>query len=120
MHQEFPRVAPGAGLVEALGAMTRGKLGMTTIMEGDQLLGIISDGDVRRALERAQATGQNPLGLAVREIMTPRPVTVEADTFAIEAARILEARKITFVLVMDGDRPAGILHIHDLLGAKVI
>jgi arabinose-5-phosphate isomerase len=120
MHKDFPRVAPEAGFVEALGAMTRGKLGMTTIMEGETLLGILSDGDIRRALEKAQTSGRNPLDLAVREIMTPSPVSVEPETFAIEAARILEGRKITFLMVKEGDRPAGVLHIHDLLGAKVI
>jgi arabinose-5-phosphate isomerase len=120
MHKDFPRVTPAAGLVEALGSMTQGRMGMTTVMEGEQLLGIISDGDIRRALERAEASGRNPLELSVREIMTPHPVTVPPGTLAIEAARILESRKITFVVVQGGDTPDGILHIHDLLGAKVI
>jgi arabinose-5-phosphate isomerase len=120
MHTEYPKVGAGASLVAGLDAMTKGKLGMTTVMEGETLLGIISDGDIRRALVRAQANGTNPLDLTVRDIMTPKPVSVEAGSFAIEAARILEARKITFVVVKEGETPVGILHIHDLLGAKVI
>ena len=52
--------------------------------------------------------------------MTPPPVTVERDGLAVEAARILEARKITFLVVMEQEKPCGILHIHDLLEAKVI
>jgi len=120
MHTDYPKVHPDAGLVEALGAMTTGKLGMTTIMEDDNLLGILSDGDIRRALERAQCENRNPLDWSVREIMTVNPVAVERGTFALEAARILEARKITFLVVKDGPQVAGILHIHDLLGAKVI
>lgn len=120
MHTSFPIVAPGAGFVEALGAMTAGKLGMTTIMEGDRLLGIISDGDIRRSLEAAQRTGRNPLDLTAEALLTPNPVTVTPDTFAIEAAGLLESRKITFLVVKEGERTAGILHIHDLLGAKVI
>ena len=120
MHKDFPKVLPGASLVDALSAMTHGKLGMTTIMEGGTLLGIISDGDIRRALERAQAQARNPLELTVGDIMSRNPVEVALDTFAIEAARILEDRKITFLVVKDGAVPAGILHIHDLLGAKVI
>jgi arabinose-5-phosphate isomerase len=120
MHIDYPKVGPGANLVEALGAMTSGKLGMTTIQDGEQLLGIISDGDIRRALEKAERSGMNPLDLKAEDIMTPRPATVEPDTYAIEASRILESRKITFLVVQEGNRPVGILHIHDLLGSKVL
>lgn len=120
MHDTFPRVEGTASLVEALSAMTGGKLGMTTVMEGDRMLGVISDGDIRRALERAQASGRNPIELTAAQIMTANPVSVDPDMFAVEAARLLEDRKITFLLVKEGERPVGVLHIHDLLGAKVI
>jgi arabinose-5-phosphate isomerase len=120
MHDEFPQVSPAADLVETLGAMTRGKLGMTTVMEGGELLGVISDGDIRRALEGAQRMRSNPLSLTARNILTPRPVCVAPDTLAAEAARSMEARKITFLVVQDGARTCGVLHIHDLFAAKVI
>jgi len=120
MHPDFPRVAKDASLVDALAAMTGGKLGMTTVMDGERLMGIISDGDIRRALEKAQRQNLNPLDLSAQAIMTADPVAVAPDTLAQEAARILESRKITFLVVKDGVQAAGILHIHDLLGAKVI
>jgi len=120
MHREYPRVEAAADLVAVLGAMTWGKLGMTTVQAGDRLLGVVSDGDIRRALEKAQSTTVNPLDLRAQDIMTPHPVTVERDGLAVEAARILEARKITFLVVMEQEKPCGILHIHDLLEAKVI
>jgi arabinose-5-phosphate isomerase len=120
MHPDFPKVSRTASLVDALGAMTGGRLGMTTVMDGDELLGVISDGDIRRALEKAQRLELNPLNLTALEILTANPVTVAPGTLAIEAARILEARKITFLLVKEGAQAAGILHIHDLLAAKVI
>jgi len=120
MHTDLPRVGPDAGLVEALAAMTVGKLGMTTVMDGVGLLGVISDGDIRRALEKAQKSALNPLDLKAREIMTAAPVSVGPDTLAIEAAGILENRKITFLVVREAGQAAGILHIHDLLRAKVI
>ncbi len=120
MHADFPRVAKDASLVDALAAMTGGKLGMTTVMDGERLMGIISDGDIRRALEKAQRQNLNPLDLSAQAIMTANPVAVAPDTLAQEAARILESRKITFLVVKDGIQAAGILHIHDLLGAKVI
>jgi arabinose-5-phosphate isomerase len=120
MHAEFPKVTPETGLVEALAAMTRGKLGMTTVMEGGILAGVISDGDIRRALEGAQQTRSNPLSLTARHIMTPNPVCVGPDSLAVETAKSMEARKITFVIVKEGATPCGIIHIHDLFAAKVI
>ena len=120
MHTDFPRVSAQANLIQALGVMTGGKLGMTTVMDGETLVGIISDGDIRRALERAQHDGSNPLTLTTGTLMTRHPVTVPSQTLAVEAARLMEASKITFVLVQQNDQTCGILHIHDLLAAKVI
>jgi len=120
MHVNFPFVDPGTELVGVLASMTRGRLGMTTVLEGGKVAGVVSDGDIRRAVERAQATGVNPLALCARDIMTKNPAGISHDLLAIEAAHLLEARKITFLLVLDGDRVAGVLHIHDLLAAKVI
>ena len=120
MHAEFPRVGPEAGLVETLEVMTRGKLGMTTVMDGGVMTGIISDGDIRRALQGAQRMRSNPLSLTARNIMTPNPVCTRSSTLAVEAAKSMEARKITFVIVKEGSRPCGIIHIHDLFAAKVI
>jgi arabinose-5-phosphate isomerase len=120
MHTEFPRVSPGASLVEALEAMTKGKLGMTTVMEGEALAGIISDGDIRRALQGAQRMRSNPLSLTALNMMTPNPVCTPSTTLAVEVARSMEARKITFVVVRDDQQVCGVVHIHDLFAAKVI
>ena len=120
MHSDLPRVAAGADLITALRVMTEGKLGMTTVMADETLLGIISDGDIRRALERAQASGANPLSLRATDIMTSHPISVTPTTLAVEAAHLMEARKITFIVVKEGAEARGILHIHDLLAAKVI
>lgn len=124
LHEAYPNVGKDAGIIEALDAMTHGKLGMTTVMEGDQLCGVISDGDVRRALEKAQIQGINPLDLRASDIMTAKPITIPSSLLAVESARIMETRKITFLLVVDEEdglqHVRGVLHIHDLLSAKVI
>jgi len=120
MHADYPKVHPAASLVETLEAMTRGKLGMTTVMEGERLAGIISDGDIRRALQGAQQMRSNPLSLTALNIMTPNPVCTGPETLAVETAKSMEARKITFVVVKEDDRPCGVIHIHDLFAAKVI
>jgi len=120
MHSTFPMVSPDSTLIEILATMTAGKLGMATVMESERLAGVISDGDIRRALERAESEGQNPLKLKAVQIMTAKPTTIQPDIQAIEAAKIMETKKITFLVVVEGDRPIGLLHIHDLLTAKVI
>jgi arabinose-5-phosphate isomerase len=120
MHPDFPIVSPGSGLVQILAAMTAGKLGMAAVAEPESLAGVISDGDIRRALEGAGGSGQNPLELRAEQIMAPAPTTIAPGAPAIEAAKLIETKKITFLVVADGGRPIGILHIHDLLAAKVI
>ena len=120
MHSDYPAIAVSASLLEALDAMTHGKLGMTTVMEGSSLKGVVSDGDIRRALAKAQAEQINPLGLTARDIMTSKPISIPSSLLAIESARIMESRKITFLVVADEGQVQGVLHIHDLLSAKVI
>jgi arabinose-5-phosphate isomerase len=121
MHAEFPKVPPGANLVQVLAAITAGKLGMATVVESGAIVGVISDGDIRRALERAESANQNPLELKASQIMTLNPIVIEPDSQALEAAKVMELKKITFLVVADDKgMPIGILHIHDLLAAKVI
>ncbi|NTW87475.1 MAG: KpsF/GutQ family sugar-phosphate isomerase, partial [Holophagaceae bacterium] len=120
MHPDWPWVPPGASLTEVLRAMTGGRLGMTTVMTDAALLGVVTDGDIRRALERAERESTNPLQLTATEIMTRNPVTLDGEALALEAAGLMEARKITFLVVTRAGLPAGVLHIHDLLEAKVL
>lgn len=121
MHNDFPRVDKETSLVGVLSAMTRGRLGMTTVVDGNgDLQGVVSDGDIRRALEKAQESRVNPLTLVAQDVMTRHPVLVGPDTLAVEAAQLLEARKITFLVVGRATQVQGVLHIHDLLAAKVI
>jgi len=121
MHTDTPVIGPDATLIQALATMTSGKLGMTTVMREDQLLGVVSDGDIRRALERAEKSGINPLNLRAEDLMTRTPVSVPPTMMAIEASRIFETRKITFLVVKGAaGELCGVLHVHDLLAAKVI
>ncbi len=120
IHKNWPWVAPDAGLVDLLKTMSDGKLGMAAVMDGGHLRGVVSDGDLRRALQRAQGAGHNPLDLTAQDIMTLTPVTLGGDTWAVEAASLMEARKITFLVVLEAGKPSGVLHIHDLLDAKVL
>jgi arabinose-5-phosphate isomerase len=96
-------------------------LGMTCVVGGEdeELLGIITDGDLRRRMER----GGEILGLTAGEVMTRHPVTVPRSTLAAEALNILEQRKITSIVVAENGQPArvaGVLHLHDLWHQKEI
>ncbi len=121
MHRDWPQVAQTAPLVDILQAMTEGRLGMCTVMEGRHMHGVITDGDIRRGIAKAQVTRKNPLDLCAGDLMSTSPARVGTGTLALEAANQIEARKITFLVVEEkGGIPAGILHIHDLLAAKVL
>jgi arabinose-5-phosphate isomerase len=87
-------------------------LGMTSVVDADRrLAGIITDGDLRRRM----AVTPDIQGLTARDVMTPHPITIGPDTLAVEALALLEHRKITSVVVIDGDRRVeGVLHLHDL------
>jgi arabinose-5-phosphate isomerase len=120
MHQSWPRVEVEAPLTDILKAMTDGRLGMTSVMAGMNLKGVITDGDLRRALASAEKLGENPLGLTAARIMSPGPATISEDALAIEAAGEMESRKITFLFAIREGQPSGVIHIHDLLTSKVL
>jgi len=120
LHESWPIVGPGASLTQVLKAMTEGRLGMAGVLKGSTLAGVITDGDLRRALEKAELEGRNPLDLQAEQLMTLNPATIEDQALALEAAGIMESRKITFLVVMRKGVPCGVLHIHDLLAAKVL
>jgi arabinose-5-phosphate isomerase len=120
MHENWPVLGPDATFTQVLQVMTEGRLGMAGVLEGNGLAGVITDGDLRRALEKAEREGRNPLELTAQQIMTRTPATIGHQALALEAAGIMEARKITFLVVTRQGIPCGVLHIHDLLAAKVL
>jgi arabinose-5-phosphate isomerase len=112
-----PIVSAETPMPDVIQEMSGKGLGMTCVVDGaeggDALVGIITDGDLRRHIGR----GTQILDLTARDVMTRNPVTVPRTTLAAEALNILEQRKITSVVVVDGDQPkrvAGVVQIHDL------
>ena len=110
-----PQVARDASVQTALFQITDKGLGVTLVSDGDRLLGIFTDGDLRRALEKYPDALQRPIA----EVMTRAPQTTAPAVLAAEALQHMEARHITALPVLDGERIAGIIHIHDLLRAGV-
>ena len=121
MHagDEVPRVRETATISEALVEMSRKRLGMTAVVDGDRrLLGLYTDGDLRRTLDDATVDLR---GTPISAVMTRTPKTIGADALAVEAAQLMEAHKINALLVLDGERRVvGALNIHDLLRARVV
>ncbi len=113
-----PRVPPEAGFSAIMREMSAKGLGATAIVDDrDQVLGIFTDGDLRRLLEKGVDVRQG----TARQFMHPRPATVAQDALAVEAAELMEERRITSVLVVDGEgRLCGALNSNDLMRAKVI
>ncbi len=116
---DVPQVGAEASLTEALVEMSRKRLGMTAIVDAaGVLLGVFTDGDLRRALDDPRIDLRNA---RVAELMTRNPKTIAADQLAIEAAHLMEAHGINALVVIDDARRAvGALNIHDLLRARVV
>ena len=121
MHagDDVPRIGPEASISEALVEMSRKRLGMTAIVDGDgRLLGLYTDGDLRRSLDDEAVDLR---ATRIDAVMTRAPRTIGADALAAEAAQMMETHKISGLIVVDAEhRPVGALNIHDLLRARVV
>lgn len=121
MHvgDEVPKVTPDASISAALMEMSRKRLGMTAIVdETDTLLGLYTDGDLRRSLDDAQIDLRNT---RIDAVMTRAPKTINTEALAVEAAQMMEAHKISGLLVTNAQGTlVGALNIHDLLRARVV
>lgn len=119
--EETPMVKENATFSEVMLQMTKKGLGMTTIVDAsNHVKGIFTDGDLRRLLEKLDNT-TNLHNLKASEIMTPNAQTVDGEALAVQAARLMEKRAISQVLVVDQDhRLIGAINTHDLMRAKVI
>ena len=120
MHagEALPRVGPQTKMPDVIYEMSRKKLGVTAVVEGERLVGVISDGDLRRLLEKR---GKDVLDLMAGECMTKNPRTIAAGEFAATALALMEEKKITSLMVVDGDqRIQGIVHLHDLWSTELV
>jgi arabinose-5-phosphate isomerase len=120
MHtgETVPRVSRQTKMPDVIYEMSRKKLGVTAVVEGERLVGIISDGDLRRLLEHK---GKDVLDMSAEECMTREPETVSGEEFAATALAIMEERKITSLVVVDEQmKLEGIVHLHDLWGTEMV
>jgi len=113
-----PRVGLHTKMPDVIYEMSRKKLGVTTVIENEKLAGVISDGDLRRLLEQR---GKDVLDLTAHECMTKNPRTIAGNEFAATALALMEEKKITSLVVVDGSgKLEGIVHLHDLWGTEMM
>ncbi len=109
--QDAPAVSPESTLDEVIVEMTSKRLGATAVIEKGEVLGVITDGDLRRML----AKKPNLTEVSARTIMTAAPLTIDADSLAAKAFSIIESKKITQLVVLNNNQYAGLIHLHDIL-----
>jgi arabinose-5-phosphate isomerase len=116
--ERIPKVAPSASISNAILEITKKGLGMTAVVSpDDKLLGVFTDGDLRRLIEQ----GLDLRGLLVSEVMNTAPRCISAEKLAVEAVRMMEVNHVSQVVVVDDNRRiVGALNFHDLFEAKVV
>ena len=120
MHtgESMPMVSEQATMKEAIEEMSGKGLGMTTVVDGDgRLVGVVTDGDLRR---QQLAHGATLLERRAVECMTRGPKVIGADELAAQALAVMEGRITSLVIVDAAGRPAGVIHVHDILRAKIV
>lgn len=117
-----PRVTEETLIKDAIYEISSKKMGITAVVDKDGLItGVISDGDLRRWMEKTEKTGENLLQKKAGEIMTKNPKVIGRNALAAEAVAVMERYSITCLIVSEQDmRPEGVIHLHDLLKAGVV
>jgi arabinose-5-phosphate isomerase len=124
MHtgDDVPVVTDKTLIKDAIYEISSKKMGITSVINKDgKLVGVISDGDLRRWMEKTEKSGENLLSKKAEDIMTQKPKIANKDSLAAEAVAIMEKNAITCLIVADAaSKPEGVIHLHDLLKAGVV
>ena len=115
-HNERPSVSPEESIRAAIMEMTSKRLGVTVVEEAGKVCGIITDGDLRRMLEK----DTNLNNLKAKDIMNTAPKTIQEEALAVNALELLRSHSITQLLVLRGEEYVGILHLHDLIREGIV
>lgn len=111
MKMVIPSVSPNTTLRDVVAEISEKGFGATLVMEGGKMVGIITDGDIRRAIRNGISLDNS----LAKDIMTKNPKYLTVDHYVLQALEIMESFNITVLPVLEGDRPIGVIHIHDIL-----
>jgi arabinose-5-phosphate isomerase len=115
-QNEVPSVSVSSNLREVILEISSKRLGATAVLKNEELVGVITDGDLRRMLQKQQ----NIESLTAEKIMSSTPKTIQKDTLAVDALQLMRSNSITQLLVLDGVKYKGIVHLHDILKEGII
>ena len=115
-HNQKPIVTPDTPVKKVIFEISEKRLGVTAVIENNKVVGIITDGDIRRMLNDTD----NFTDLTAKDIMTQNPKSTTSDTMAIDALQILENHSITQLIVIDHEAYKGVLHLHDILKEGIL
>ncbi len=115
-HSLKPTVAPADAIKKVIFEISEKRLGVTAVIDNEQVIGIITDGDIRRMLNDNDAFSH----LTAQDIMTKNPKLIQADAMLVDALEILENHKITQLIVVEQNTYLGVLHLHDILKEGII
>lgn len=115
-NNKRPSVSPDASLREVIVAITESMLGMTAVQDEDNLVGIITDGDLRRMLSSKKDIDK----VTAMDIMSASPKTIDTSAMAVEARKIMDDYNISQLIAIEDDRYAGVVHIHDLMSEGIM
>jgi arabinose-5-phosphate isomerase len=116
VNNELPKVETGTDLRQVIMEISARRLGATAVLDRGRLVGIITDGDLRRMLEK----NENIAGVKADEIMTVNPKTIGADHLVVEALALMRKHNITQLPVMDDGEYVGVIHLHDILKEGIL
>lgn len=111
-----PRVDTTAEVKQVIIEISEKMLGVTAVMEGERIVGIVTDGDIRRMLNKHD----NIKGLTAADIMTADPKTIESDTLAIKALEIMQQKGISQLLAIQNNTYVGVIHLHNLINEGIL
>lgn len=115
-HNQKPIVSPDTLVKKVIFEISEKRLGVTAVVENNEVVGIITDGDIRRMLNDRDSFTD----LTAKEIMTKNPKSIQSETMAIDALQILENHSITQLIVIDNGEYKGVLHLHDILKEGIL
>ena len=111
-----PVVAMDTQVKDVIVEISEKMLGATAVLEGDEIKGIVTDGDIRRMLNKYD----NINGLTARDIMTSNPKTVSSNVLAVKALKEMRSKGISQLLVLEGKKYVGVVHLHNLINEGIM
>ena len=116
VNNQKPQVDVNSNVKEVIVEISEKMLGVTAVMENDKVVGVVTDGDIRRMLSKYD----NINGLTAKDIMTSNPKSVEVDTLAVKALKLLREKEISQLLAFDNGSYAGVVHLHNLINEGIL